>query len=99
MVTKIHETCGTCKRFSPTPPKPVVSPPTVNNFGEVLTIDLKEVKVKPYKYILHMIDGFSQYTTRAFLTNKKPETIVNNMMTSWVLNYGRPGRYWSVVGG
>ena len=99
MVTTIHKTCGTCKRFSPTPLKPVVSLPTVSDFGEELMMDLKEVKVGPYKYIFHMIDGFTRYTTSGFMTNKKPETIVNNMTTSWVSNYGRPKRCWLDVRG
>ena len=47
MVTEIHETCRTCKRFSQMPPKPVVSLPATRDFGEILTMDLKEVKVGP----------------------------------------------------
>ena len=42
MVASIHESCATCKRFSPTPPRPVVSLPQASDFGEVLTLDLKE---------------------------------------------------------
>ena len=99
MVASIHESCATCKRFSPTPPRPVVSLPQASDFGEVLTLDLKEVKVGQFRYIFHMIDGFTRFTVSVFLRDKKPETIIHNMMASWVANYGRPGRCWSDVGG
>ena len=60
-----------------------------SDFGKVLTMDLKEVKGGPYRNIFHMIDGFTRYNASVFLTSKKPETIVDNMMTTWVANYGR----------
>ena len=99
LVTAIHESCATCKRFSPTPPRPVVSLSAASDFGEVLTLDLKEVKVRQYKYIFHMIDGFTRFTVSVFLKDKKPETIIHHLMASWVASYGRPGRCWSDVGG
>ena len=49
----------TCKRFSPTPARPVMSLPAVSEFGAILMLNLKEVKISPYKYIFHMIDGFT----------------------------------------
>ena len=88
-----------CKRFSPTPPKPVVSLPATSDFGEILTMDLKEVKVGPYRYIFHMIDAFTRFAASFFITNKTPDTIVSNMCTSWVANYGRPKKCWSDVRG
>ena len=57
IIGDIYKKCLTCKRFSPTPPKPIVSLPVSSQFTEVLTMDLKEVKVHRFKYILHMIDG------------------------------------------
>ena len=80
IVGKIHSRCKTCKLFSPTPPRPVVSLPAASDFNEVLTLDLKEVKVESYKYIFHMIDGFTRLTVSVFLRNKKPETIVHHLM-------------------
>ena len=99
VVTKIHERCLTCKRFSPTPPRPVVSLPAACEFDEVLTMDLKEVKVHRFKYILHMIDAFTRFTVSVFINDKKPETIVHNTMLHWVSHYGRPGKIWTDVGG
>ena len=55
------------------------------------------MKIGPYKYIFRMIDGFTRYTISIFLKEKKAETIINVMMSSWVAAFGRPG--WSDVGG
>ena len=54
-IEKIHQRCMTCKKFSLTPPRPVVSLPEATEFNQVLTMDLKQVKVLNYRYILHMI--------------------------------------------
>ena len=100
IVGKIHSRCKTCKLFSPTPPRPVVSLPAASDFNEVLTLDLKEVKVESYKYIFHMIDGFTRLSVSVFLRNKKPETIVHHLMLNWVsVGYGRPKRMWMDNGG
>ena len=46
-----------------------------------------------------MIDAYTRYTASVFTTKKTLETIVDNMMTTWVANYGRPKKCWSDVGG
>ena len=51
MVASINQSCATYKRFSPTPPRPVVSLPQASDFGEVLTLDLKEVKVGQFREV------------------------------------------------
>ena len=99
MVVTIYDRCITCKQFSTTPPRPVVSLPAACEFNEVLTMDLKEVKVRQYKYIFHLIDAFTRLTVSVFLKDKKAETIIHNFMKSWVASYGRPARVWSDVGG
>ena len=99
VIDDIYKRCTTCKKFSPTPPKPVVSLPVSSEFTEVITMDLKEIKVHRYKYILHMIDGYSRFTVSVFIRDKRPETIVHNVMLHWVANYGRPGKIWTDVGG
>ena len=62
-------------------------------------MDLKEVKVHQYRYILHTIDAFTRLTVSVFIKDKRPETIVHNMLKNWVANYGRHGRIWTDVGG
>ena len=51
MVASINESCATYKRFSPTPPRPVVSLPQASDFGKALTLDLKEVKVGQFREV------------------------------------------------
>ena len=58
IVTNIHEYCTTCKRFSPTPARPVVSLPAASEFGAILTLDLKEVKIGPSLHRQHFPEGY-----------------------------------------
>ena len=99
-IRSIYSKCSTCKQFSKTPPRPIVSLPPASEFNEVLTMDLKEVNIKSYKYILHMIDAFTRLTVSVLIQNKRPETIVHNVMKNWVsVGYGRPKRIWTDMGG
>jgi hypothetical protein len=100
MLKKIYEKCETCKKFSKTPARPVVSLPPASEFNEVLTMDLKEINVGQYKYILHMIDAYTRLSVSIFLTNKRTETIINKFMQHWMaVGYGRPKKVWTDVGG
>ena len=38
IVFNIHEHCATCRRFSATPTKPVVSLPVASEFGEIMRL-------------------------------------------------------------
>ncbi len=52
------------------------------------------------RYILHMIDTFTRMTVSVFIKDKKPETIVHNLMKNWVsVGYGRPEKIWTDMGG
>ena len=95
IVVSIHEHCASCRRFSPTPARPVVSLPAASEFGEIRTLDLTDVTVGHFRYIFHMIDGFTRFTVSIFLRDKKAKTIIHHMMGSWVANYRRPGKCWS----
>ena len=99
MLETIHDRCQICKRFTTTPPRPVVSLPPACEFNEVLTVDLKDAKVHNYKFIFYMIDAFTRQTVGVFIRDKKPATVVHNLMLHWVSVYGRPARLWSDVGG
>ena len=70
-VEKIYKLCKTCKEYSPTPPRPIVSLPAASEFNKVLSLDLKEVKVKKIRYILHMIDVFTRLGVSIFIKDKK----------------------------
>ena len=99
LVETIYGKCNTCKLFTTTPPRPVVSLPAASEFSQVLTLDLKEIKVQNYKFILHMIDGFTRFAVSVFIRDKKPETILHNVMRHWISYFGRPGKIWTDVGG
>ena len=62
-------------------------------------LNLKEVKIRPYKFIFHVIDRFTRYTISILLKYKKAITIINGMKGSWVATFRRPRKYWSDVGG
>ena len=99
MLATIHKQCKTCPLFSTTPPRPVVSLPIACEFNEVLTMDLKEVKVLQYKYILHMIDGFTRMTMSVFMKDKKADTVIHHFMQNWVTAHGRLKKICSDVKG
>ena len=47
-----------------------------------------------------MIDGFTRLGVSVFIHNKKPDTIVHNLMKHWVsVGYGTPCRIWTDVSG
>ena len=98
ILEQIEAKCQTCNVFKPTPSKPVVSLPPACEFM-VLTVDLKDAKVHNYKFILYIINAFTRHTVGVLIRDKKPATIVHNMMLHWMSNYGRPARMWSDVGG
>ena len=62
-------------------------------------MDLKEVKVLQYKYILHMIDGFTRMTMSVFMEDKKVDKVIHHFMKNWVTAHGRLKKIWSYVSG
>ena len=65
-----------------------------------MTMDLKEVRVDKYGYILYMIDAFTRFTVAVLIRDKKASTKVHNVMLHWVsAGYRRPGKIWTDVGG
>ena len=80
----IHSKCLNCKQFSKVPPRLVVTLSPASELNEVLTLDLTEVKVKQFKYILHVIDGYTKLSPSLFITNKESSTIVVNLMKHWL---------------
>ena len=100
IMSKIYRSCKVCTMFQKTPSRPVVKLQISCEFNKVVTMDLKEKKVNKFNYILHIIDGFTRMSCSRFITNKKPETIVNAFAKNWVsVGYGNPGKVWTDVGG
>ena len=96
ILNKIIEGCKTCKIFTKTPPRPVVSLRPSSNFGEVLTIDLKDWRGA---YIMHMIDAFTRFTQSCVLKKKEPNYVVENVLRHWISIFGTPGKIWTDCGG
>ena len=68
-----------------------------SSFNEVVTLDLKEVGSK---YILWMIDSFTKFIQGKFISNKKADTIIDALNTTWNFNIGyHSGRYFAEKGG
>ena len=92
----LGENCDVCKKFRKPPPKPVVSVPLAENFNEMIAIDLKSYGKG---YFLVIVDVFTKYCASAVINNKKPETIIENLFSSWITIFGAPKKILSDNGG
>ena len=92
----IQASCKTCALYRNTPPRPVVCLRPASQFGEVLTVDLKEWKDD---YIMHMIDAFTRFTQSCVLKRKLPKVVVDNLLRHWFGIFGAPGSIFSDCGG
>ena len=77
----INNTCQTCKLYTKTPARPVVSMPLASSFNEKVAMDLKSWKGK---YILHLIDMFTQLSVSVFIRTKTPQEVVENVLQHWI---------------
>ena len=53
LLEEINKSCDLCKRYTKTPPRPVVGLPMATNFNETVAMDLKQWNGR---WILHIID-------------------------------------------
>ena len=95
-IVDVSKNCRTCQKFKKPVPRPVVSIPLANNFNEVIAIDLKSYE---NQYFLVIVDIFTKYCAAALINNKKPETIVENMFSSWITIFGAPQKILHDNGG
>ena len=99
-VKKIYETCITCKQFSNTPPRPVVSLLPAANPAQIIAVDLKDKTVGVFKFIFYGIDVFTRLMFGVFLKSKKTEEVVRAFMVRYVQSGGMiPNKLWSDAGG
>ena len=82
IIEKVYNSCEICKRYSKTPPKPVVAMPLDRSFNEAVAMDLKEWK-NGLK-ILYLIDMFTQYTLAQWVPSQYPEVIIDKVMLMWI---------------
>ena len=73
MINRVVNDCRVCQKFQRSVVRPRVSLPKARSFNEIVTLDLKEFG---NKYILWMIDSFTQFIQGKLLNNKKAKTII-----------------------
>ena len=96
LLEEIDRKCNLCKRFSKTPPRPVVGMPMATQFNEEVAMDLKQWKGR---WILHIIDMWSRYTISVFINRKRPSDVINALMHQLVGVFGVMGSIMTDNGG
>lgn len=96
IVNSVSEACDICKRFRKAPPRPAVGFPMATEFNETVAMDIKYILGQP---VLHMIDHVSRYSSGCRVSNKKPQTIVNTILTHWIRIFGSPVQFLTDNGG
>ena len=95
-IKDISSQCDVCRRFKKRPLKPAVGFPLASQFNQTVALDLKQFGDK---YMLHMIDHLSRYSSACIIDNKRKETIVDGIMKYWVRIFGSPNKFLSDNGG
>jgi hypothetical protein len=103
-VYDVIENCETCSSFRKAPPRPKVGMPVANDFNEVVGLDLKVLDKAKGEYILWIVDLFSKMIKGKFIQNKNPETIIEGIVSTWIIGDGiGPGHptrgFWCDNGG
>ena len=103
-VLEVIANCKICSEHKKAPPRPKVGFPPSNDFNEVVGMDLKVVNKAKGEYILWMVCLFSKVIKGQFIRNKKPATIIQAIIDTWIvgggIGPGHPSRgFWSDNGG
>jgi hypothetical protein len=103
-VIEVIDNCKTCSKHKKAPTRPRVGLPATNDFNEVIGIDLKVLDKANGEYILWMVDLFTKLIKGKYIQNKKPATIIQAIVDSWIVGDGvGPGHptrgFWSDNGG
>ena len=96
-IQEVTATCDVCIRNRKAPLRPAVGFPIANEFNHTVAMDLKSFH--PHGYILHMIDHLTRYSSAVFITNKRKETIVKNVLDYWIRIFGSPKSFLTDNGG
>ena len=95
-VNKVSDNCDICRKFKKVPPRPVVGFPIGKVFNEAIGMDLK---VWGSDYFLVLVDLATRYCVATVIHNKKPETIIKEVITQWISRFGAPDKFLSDNGG
>ena len=103
LIKQLVEKCDICNFQRKTCPRSRVCLPRSLNFGEVLTLDVKDFKRDFDYYILYMHEAFSGLTLGKIIKDKKPETIIAAIYEKWIIGggigFGFPRCFWHDNGG
>ena len=83
IITRVINDCKVCAKFAKSVSRPRVTMPKSTSFNEVVTLDLKQFGSK---YVLWMIDSFTRFIQGKLILNKKADTIIDAVNTTWNLN-------------
>lgn len=86
-VDETSENCDTCKKFKKPPPRPIVAMPLSTEFNETVAMDIKFIMGHP---VLHLIDHVTRYSAACRLNNKKPESVIQAILSHWIRIFGHP---------
>ena len=100
VLNRIETSCEACIRTKNSKPRPKSSIPRVEGPNDIVTIDLKQWKEQgKNQYICYMIDMHSRLTLGQFIPDKKPDSIVQCIMGTWVPVFGVMQGIHSDIGG
>ena len=80
------ENCKICRKLQKAPPRPKIGLPKVDNFNQIVGLDLKVFGNGDN--ILWLIDSFTKVIKGVYIKDKKVETIVNAIIDSWIVGQG-----------
>ena len=95
-ISDIEQKYEICKKYSKTPPNPVVSMPMAKEFNEKVAMDLKQWNGLR---ILHIKYMWSRYTVSVFISRKRPSDVIESLMTNWIGVFGIMGAILTDNGG
>ena len=103
-VFDVIDNCETCSAFRKSPPRPKVGLPPASDFNEIVGLDLKVLDKSKGEYILWIVDLFSKMIKGKYIKNKLPATIIEGIISTWIIGDGiGPGHpskgFWSDNGG
>ena len=101
LLEKIGKNCDACIKCGRKKPRPKAAIPRVDKPNQIVTVDLKDYDTNDpqRRYICYFIDMHSRLTLGDFIPDKKPEQIVEVLVSKWIHNYGMMGGLHSDIGG
>ena len=97
IVDEVSNKCDICKVYKKTPLRPTGGLPLASEFHHTVAMDL--ITIQQGVWILHMIDVFSRYSVACVRRSKKPSSIIDAILKTWISYFGQPQRFLADNGG